>query len=94
MHTIMKGYKTILVLILITVSTSMSFAQIVTKLDIEKQMAVRKFEKLLDYIHNMYVDSVQTEELLEDAFVGMLEELDPHSVYIPKKEVEEKTTHI
>ncbi len=89
MHTIMKGYKTILVLILITISTSVSFAQIVTKLDIEKQMAVRKFEKLLDYIHNMYVDSVQTEELLEDAFVGMLEELDPHSVYIPKKEVEE-----
>ena len=89
MHVIMKGYKTILVLTLILISGSMSFAQVITELDIEKQMAVRKFEKLLDYIHNMYVDSVQTEKLIEDAFVGMLEELDPHSVYIPKKEVEE-----
>jgi len=86
---IMKGYKVIVILLLTAIAVPKSYTQVATELDLEKQMAVKKFEKLLDYIHNMYVDSVNTESLTEDAFVGMLEELDPHSIYIPKKEVQE-----
>ena len=85
----MKGYKVIVILLLTAIAVPKSYTQVATELDLEKQMAVKKFEKLLDYIHNMYVDSVNTESLTEDAFVGMLEELDPHSIYIPKKEVQE-----
>lgn len=84
----MKGYRIVIAVVLATI-TSGSFAQVQSDLDIEKQVAVDKFSKLLDYIHGMYVDSVNTDALVEDAFVGMLEELDPHSIYIPKKEVEE-----
>lgn len=48
-----------------------------------------KFNTLLNYISQMYVDSVKEDELVEDAIIHMLEQLDPHSVYIPKEEVDE-----
>jgi histidinol-phosphate phosphatase family protein len=35
----------------------------------------------------MYVDTVNSSELVEKAIVHMLEELDPHSVYLSKEEV-------
>ena len=37
----------------------------------------------------MYVDSVNAPELVDEAIRAMLEKLDPHSMYIPKKEVED-----
>ncbi len=46
-----------------------------------------KFNTLLYYIENMYVDSVDIESLVEHAMVSMLEELDPHSVYISSEEL-------
>jgi carboxyl-terminal processing protease len=46
-----------------------------------------KFNTLLYYIENMYVDSVDIESLVEHAMVSMLEELDPHSVYISSDEL-------
>ncbi len=39
-------------------------------------------------ISTFYVDSVDTHEMAEEAIKGMLEKLDPHSVYIPAEEVE------
>lgn len=39
-------------------------------------------------IANLYVDDVDEEELVKDAIVGMLEELDPHSTYLTPKENE------
>jgi carboxyl-terminal processing protease len=49
----------------------------------------RKFEYLIRIISDNYVDSVNEKELTEKAITTMLEELDPHSVYIPKEEVDE-----
>ncbi|MFW6328317.1 MAG: S41 family peptidase, partial [Bacteroidota bacterium] len=46
-----------------------------------------KFSKTLDYIQKYYVDSVDTEELVEKAIVSMLEDLDPHSNYLTAEEV-------
>jgi len=46
-----------------------------------------KFSTLLNYIDLMYVDTVNSSELVEKAIVHMLEELDPHSVYLSKEEV-------
>ncbi|HRR62529.1 MAG TPA: peptidase S41, partial [Paludibacteraceae bacterium] len=48
----------------------------------------RKLINALNIISNMYVDSVNDKKLVETAIVAMLKELDPHSVYIPKEEVE------
>jgi len=47
-----------------------------------------KFATLLNYIDLMYVDTVQAAALTEKAIIHMLEELDPHSVYLSKEEVQ------
>jgi carboxyl-terminal processing protease len=47
-----------------------------------------KFGKVLEWINNYYVDSVNQEKLVESAIIQLLKELDPHSSYISKKEVE------
>ncbi len=40
-------------------------------------------------INALYVDTVNGQKQVENAIVGMLTKLDPHSVYIPQKEVKE-----
>ena len=47
-----------------------------------------KFKEILTYVQRDYVDKVDTDELVETAISHMLEKLDPHSVYIPSKELE------
>ena len=48
-----------------------------------------KFGKVLEWIDNYYVDTVNQEKLVETAIVQLLKELDPHSSYLSKEEVEE-----
>jgi carboxyl-terminal processing protease len=45
--------------------------------------AVNKFSEVLDYADEYYFEEVSKDELVENAISGMLEQLDPHSVYIP-----------
>lgn len=40
----------------------------------------------MDYIEHDYVDSVDTEELLEESISQMLDKLDPHTIYIPPQD--------
>ncbi|WP_424962286.1 S41 family peptidase [Ekhidna sp.] len=49
---------------------------------------LNKFRQVLTHIENDYVDNVDSEELVESAISNMLEELDPHTSYIPAKELE------
>lgn len=46
-----------------------------------------KLNSILNYIDEEYVDSVSKDQLIEEAIPKILEELDPHSVYIPAKEL-------
>jgi carboxyl-terminal processing protease len=46
-----------------------------------------RLNSLLKMIDDHYVDSVNYNQLIEHAMITMLEELDPHSVYIPKEEL-------
>jgi carboxyl-terminal processing protease len=46
-----------------------------------------KINKVLNYIKKNYVDSVSEDQLQETAIPAILKELDPHSVYIPAKEL-------
>ncbi|HLP03997.1 MAG TPA: S41 family peptidase [Paludibacter sp.] len=48
----------------------------------------RKLVNALTAISNLYVDSINDKKLVESTLTNMLKELDPHSVYIPKEEVE------
>ncbi len=46
-----------------------------------------KFRQVLTYINNDYVDEVNTDEIVEKAIDNMLEDLDPHTVYISGEEL-------
>lgn len=70
--------------ILLTITllqATIQFAQVTPKKE------TQKFDEVLTYISNLYVDDVNKEELTESAIVAMLEKLDPHSTYISKEEV-------
>ncbi|MBU8893460.1 MAG: S41 family peptidase [Bacteroidales bacterium] len=47
-----------------------------------------KLGRIIDYIENRYVDTVSRAKLEESAIPAMLDELDPHSVYIPAREMQ------
>jgi len=47
----------------------------------------QKFNTLLYYMDQLYVEDTDMESLVETAIVNMLEEMDPHSVYIPAEEL-------
>ncbi|OFX28578.1 MAG: peptidase S41 [Bacteroidetes bacterium GWA2_31_9] len=53
-------------------------------------LLVKKYHKLnsvLGYIESEYVDDISSNELIEKSLPFLLENLDPHSVYIPAKEL-------
>lgn len=66
---------------------SISIAQIKTE-------NADKFGEVLQYISKMYVDDVDSEKLMEKAIANMLGDLDPHSSYIPKDDVDDANEKI
>ena len=49
----------------------------------------KKLQLALYAIENLYVDTTSERELVEDAIIGMLEKLDPHSTYMDPEETRE-----
>ncbi|MDU8886728.1 S41 family peptidase [Yeosuana sp. MJ-SS3] len=50
-----------------------------------------KLNRLIDYIDYEYVDEVNTDSIVDVTVNGILENLDPHSVYIPKEDMQQST---
>lgn len=50
-----------------------------------------KMDQLLNAINMMYVDSVDFDPLVDKSINAMLQELDPHTAYIPSKDVQAMT---
>ncbi|MDE3742336.1 S41 family peptidase [Maribacter polysaccharolyticus] len=48
-----------------------------------------KLNRLIDYIDYEYVDDIDTDSIVDVTVNNILEKLDPHSVYIPEREMEE-----
>ncbi|WP_298493273.1 S41 family peptidase [uncultured Algibacter sp.] len=46
-----------------------------------------KLNRLIDYIEYDYVDDIDTDSIVDVTVNGILENLDPHSVYIPKEDM-------
>ncbi|MBD0850459.1 S41 family peptidase [Maribacter arenosus] len=46
-----------------------------------------KLNRLIDYIDYEYVDDIDTDSIVDVTVNNILEKLDPHSVYIPKREM-------
>jgi carboxyl-terminal processing protease len=82
-------HKISILLILFLVHGSQLFAQK------DKQVkAETRISEALGYIDYYYVDDVDAQQLANEAIIAMLEKLDPHSVYIPKEEVEDANQQI
>ena len=68
-------------ILLITIFlANISFSQVLTE-------QTFKFNRVLSLAKTYYVDTVNEEQLVESAIVEMLKKLDPHSIYIGKKEL-------
>jgi carboxyl-terminal processing protease len=50
--------------------------------------SVMKFREVMSLLDKSYVDKINTDEMVETAVTKMLEELDPHTVYVSAKDVE------
>jgi len=57
------------------------------KFNVGKNSPVAKMNQAIMATSILYVDSVNTDKLVEDAIRGMLEKLDPHSAYSTAKEM-------
>ena len=53
-----------------------------------------KLNRLIDYIDYEYVDNVNTDSIVDVTVNGILDNLDPHSTYIPKSELERVTNNM
>ena len=49
---------------------------------------IRKLQFAEFAVNRLYVDSIDEHKLVEDAIIGMLKGLDPHSTYTPAKDVQ------
>ncbi len=73
----------ILVVFFSFISVNSSFAQ-----SQEIRDNIQKLVALYQLIDYAYIDSVEMNELVDNAIIETLKELDPHSSFIPKKEIE------
>lgn len=53
-----------------------------------------KINRLIDYIDYEYVDEVNTDSIVDVTVNGILDNLDPHSTYIPKEDLESITENM
>lgn len=54
----------------------------------ERSEASEKLKLVLDYIRQDYVDTISGDELVENSITALLEQLDPHSAYIPAEDLQ------
>ncbi len=53
-----------------------------------------KLNRLIDYIDYEYVDEIDTDSIVDVTVNNILDKLDPHSVYIPKQEMDRVTENM
>lgn len=52
------------------------------------RIQLSKIDQLLQYMETAYVDSIDVDSITEDIMADIVNKLDPHSAYIPKKDLE------
>lgn len=83
----MRYLKSICVCLLIILQVSLN-AQNQADVNKEMQQSIQKLSTMYYLINNFYVDTADLNALTEEAIVAILKELDPHSAYISKEDVE------
>lgn len=84
--------KRLILSVAASVTCLLAFAQPATSRPV--QTSGQRIEEILTYVDKLYVDDVDSNKLIDAAIVGMLEKLDPHTVYISKEEVDDAMTRI
>ena len=64
------------------------------QVDPSKVATTQKFDEVLTFVNQLYVDPVNDKKLTDEAIIALLEKLDPHSTYISKEEVDEANSSI
>ena len=75
------SFVTVSILVLLALFLGMRVNDVISADNIYDQL--NKFKDVLSLADKFYVDTVNTSKLVEGAINGMLNNLDPHSVYIP-----------
>jgi len=76
-----------LIVSLLLIQSFSASAQLKQK-SVDPKETTMKFNTLMQLINYYYVEDVDQPKLTEEAIIAVLKELDPHSVYISKKDVE------
>ena len=86
-----KRFSTITVasLVMVSVFGGMEINELISGDDIYAQL--NKFKDILILTEKNYIEPVETKELTEAAIAGLLDKLDPHSVYIAPRNFERVT---
>jgi carboxyl-terminal processing protease len=79
--------KKIILLIITTLILGVFIGNLISKKTFERKTA-NKINTILDIIDEDYVDPVDLKDLTENAVVHLINELDPHSYYISRDELE------
>ncbi len=74
-----------LITVLLSTACFAGFAQPGTEK--KKYEPTDKFTEVMSLVRNYYTDTVNEEKIVEDAIAKALEDLDPHSSYVPAKDV-------
>jgi carboxyl-terminal processing protease len=77
------------ILIAVSLFAGMEIRQLVSKDNVDDQ--ANKFREILSLTEKYYVQDVDTKKLTEAAVEGLLDKLDPHSVYIAPRALEQVT---
>ncbi len=80
---------TVAVLVLVSTFAGMEINQLISGDDIYSQM--RKISDVIQFAERYYIDELKTTQLTEAAINGMMDKLDPHSIYIAPKNFERVT---
>jgi carboxyl-terminal processing protease len=84
-------FKNMIIFLLVILVVLLAYNKIINTFNSDDQQRKKNIERLsevLEDIHQNYVDSVDWNESIDGAINGMLDKLDPHSVYIDKEEVQ------
>jgi carboxyl-terminal processing protease len=76
-----------IILVIVGILIGTQIQSVVSGDNIYQQL--ERFKDVLSFADKYYVDNIDTQKLVDAAINGLLGQLDPHSVYIPAKEVQQ-----
>ena len=83
----MKRLLAIICALMVSVGVAAQSSNADTKPQADPSQQLQKLVQFYRYLVGFYIDEVDSEQLVEDAIVKMLSDLDPHSNYIDADEM-------